>query len=46
MRVHSSQKEVKYYEFSYNDYDEISSIQVYKNGGSQLYNITFSWEAI
>lgn len=44
MRVYSAQEEVKYYEFSYNDYDEISSIRVYKKGGSQLYNITFNWE--
>lgn len=46
VRVYNGQDEVKYYEFSYNDYDEISSIRVYKKGGSQLYNITFSWEAI
>ncbi len=45
MRVYSGQDEVKYYEFSYNDFGEISSIRVYKNGGSQLYNISFTWEA-
>lgn len=45
IRVYSGQDEVKYYEFSYNDYDEISSIRVYKKGGSQLYNISFSWES-
>lgn len=38
-------QQVKYYEFKYDDNGNLSSIRVYKKGGIQLYNMTFSWEA-
>lgn len=44
MRVYDGNTELRYYEFKYDEHGNLSSIRVYAKGGSQLYNITFSWE--
>lgn len=46
INLYDNDVQVAYYDFSYDDADNLSSIRVYRKGGVQLYNICFTYQKV